>query len=69
MKKGKSLKTLAKRIKISKKGKVITKNVRTGHLKAKWSTKRKFRKRGYTQQETPGYKKQFKMLLPGAKIK
>jgi ribosomal protein L35 len=69
MKKGKTLKTLVKRIKISKKGKVITKNVRTGHLKAKWSTKRKFRKRGYTEQETPGYKKQFKMLIPGSRIK
>jgi ribosomal protein L35 len=69
MAKQKTHKTLSKRIKISKSGKIMTKAIRTGHLKAKWSTNKKFRKQGYMEQATEGYIKNIKKLLPGAKIK
>lgn len=68
MKAGKSLKTLQKRIKITKNGKIMTKAIRTGHLKSKWSANKKFRKQGLSEFTTKGYKKVFKKLLPGVKI-
>ena len=68
MKAGKSLKTLQKRIKITKNGKIMTKAIRTGHLKSKWSANKKFRKQGESEFSTKGYKKVFKKLLPGVKI-
>lgn len=68
MTKQKTHKTLSKRIKISKSGKIMTKAIRTGHLKSKWSSNKKFRKQGYSEQETAGYIKNFKRLLPGSKI-
>ncbi len=69
MSKRKTHKTLSKRIKVSKNGKIMTKAVRTGHLKSKWTANKKFRKKGYFELESAGYIKKFKMLLPGSKIK
>ena len=69
MKKGKTLKTLQKRIKLSKNGKVMKKDVNTGHLKVKWSANKKFRKKGYSSQPNKGHTRIFKKLLPGANIK
>jgi ribosomal protein L35 len=69
MNKGKTLKTLQKRIKITKNGKIMKKGVNTGHLKVKWSANKKFRKKGYSVQLNKGHIKVFKRLLPGSKIK
>jgi ribosomal protein L35 len=63
MPKLKTRKTLLKRIKVSKNGKLMKKQSRTGHLKVKWSTSRKFRKRLRLAQKNTGHIKTLKRLL------
>lgn len=59
----KTRKTLVKRIKITKGGKIIKKQNRTGHLKRKWSTKKRHRKTKTEVFDTTGYTKTIKRLL------
>jgi ribosomal protein L35 len=59
----KTKKTLIKRIKISKTGKILKKQSNTGHLKEKWSTSRKHRKARIEEQTNTGHKKLFKKML------
>ena len=63
MPKIKPKKTLLKRIKVTKKGKLIKKQSRIGHLKRKWSTNKKFRKKRRESQDNIGHKKVIKKLL------
>ena len=44
MPKMKTKRTLKKRIRITKSGKILTKQNRTGHLKVKWTKSKKYRK-------------------------
>lgn len=69
MPKMKTKKTAAARIKITKKGKIMRKAIRTGHLKRKWSASKRHRKTGLSEQSDSGQIKRFKKLLPGANIK
>ncbi len=62
-KKLKTKKTLMKRVKITKSGKILKKQNRTGHLKRKWSTNKRHRKLGLEVMESSGYKKKVKRLL------
>lgn len=59
----KTKKTLLKRIKITKNKKLVRGQIRTGHLKAKWGTDKKFRKARDKVVKRSGYKKKFKKLL------
>ena len=59
----KTRKTLLKRVKITKSGKLMKKLVGMGHLKVKASVDRKARKQMLTQQMNSGHKKMFKKLL------
>ncbi len=59
----KTRKTLLKRIKITKSGKVLKKQNRTGHLKRKWNANKFHRKTGLEEMDTKGYIKQFKKML------
>jgi ribosomal protein L35 len=63
MPKLKTKKTLTKRVRVTKKGKIVKKKTRIGHLKRKWSTNRKFRKKQRDNQENTGHKKIIKKLL------
>ncbi len=63
MPKIKTKRTAVKRMKITKGGKILTKQVRTGHLKSKWSTNKRFRKNTGAQVFTTGYKRILKSLL------
>jgi ribosomal protein L35 len=63
MPKLKTKKTLKKRIRVTKKGKIIKKQTRIGHLKRKWSTNHKFRKKKRESQDNIGHKKVIKKLL------
>jgi ribosomal protein L35 len=67
----KTRKTLVKRIKITKGGKILKKRVSTGHLKVKLNVKTKHRKKKLSEQENRGHIKKFKKLLgkAGGKIK
>jgi ribosomal protein L35 len=58
-------KTLLKRIKITKNGKILKKQTRTGHLMRKMSASRRSRKMKMTEQENSGHKKVIKRLLSG----
>ena len=69
MPKMKTKKTAQARVKITKSGKIMRKNVRTGHLKRKWSASKKTRKSGLTQQSNKGHIAIFKKLLPKSNIK
>lgn len=62
----KTKKTLMKRIKISKGGKILKKHVRTGHLKVKLDSSTRNRKKKMTKQLNAGHKKIFKKLLAKA---
>ncbi len=64
MPKIKNSKTLAKRVRLTKTGKILKKHVRTGHLKSKWSTARRHRKLKLTRVRATGYQKIIKRLLP-----
>ena len=61
--KTKTKKTLLKRIKITKTGKLMKKSVGMGHLKEKKSNSMKLRKKKMTPQENKGHIKMFKKLL------
>jgi len=63
MPKMKTKKTAAKRVKITKGGKIMRKKVRTSHLKSKWTTNRRQRKAGRSEVENIGHKKIFQQLL------
>jgi len=63
MRKLKTKKTLMKRIKISKNGKIMKKHTDTGHLKRKWISARHSRKMRGGLQEDHAHKKIFKQLL------
>jgi large subunit ribosomal protein L35 len=68
MPKLKTKKTLAKRVKVTKTGKIVKKQSRTGHLKEKWTAGRKSRKTKRVKQKNKGHKKIFKKML-GKKAK
>jgi len=59
----KTNKTLIKRIKITKGGKIVKKQSNTGHLKRKWSASRKSRKGANLVQENKGHISVMKKLL------
>lgn len=63
MPKIKTRKTLAKRVKITKTGKILKKQTRNGHLKRKMDTSRKNRKSKTLQQENEGHIKVLRKLL------
>jgi len=63
MPKIKTKKTLMKRIKVTKKGKILKGQTRTGHLKVKWSANRKYRKKQLETQDNAGHIKVLKKLL------
>jgi len=63
MSKLKTRKTLTKRIKITKNGKVLRKSIRMGHLKVKLGAGRKTRKSSLTQIKNPEYLKTLRSLL------
>jgi ribosomal protein L35 len=71
MPKLKTKKTLAKRIKITSKGKILKKQTRTGHLKSKWDASKKGRKSKRLVQHNKGHIKVIKKLMAkaGRKIK
>jgi ribosomal protein L35 len=59
----KTKKTLYKRIKQTKSGKLKREQVSTGHLKRKWSANKKYRKNKRQIQDNPGHIKKFKKML------
>ncbi len=59
----KTRKTLMKRIKVTKSGKILKKQNRTGHLKRKWTANKKHRKNRMNEVESVGYMKKIKQLL------
>jgi len=63
MPKFKTKKTLAKRIRVTKTGKLVKKQTSLGHLKVKRDSSRKSRKKGMTSQTNRGHIKLFKKLL------
>jgi ribosomal protein L35 len=62
----KTKKTLMKRIKITKNGKIMHKQTRLGHLKRKMDASRKGRKNEMVSQTNYANKKRFKNLLSKA---
>lgn len=67
----KTRKTLKKRVKITKSGKIMKKQNDTGHLKRKWGASKKNRKTGREAITSKGYRKKIKKMLAksGGKIK
>lgn len=63
MPKLKTKKTLLKRIRVTRKGKLVKKQVGTGHLKAKWHARKKFRKAQKKVQQNSGHIKKLKKML------
>lgn len=63
MPKIKTKKTLAKRIRLTKNGKLIRKQTRIGHLKIKMDASRKGRKKRLVMQENLGHIKKLRTLL------
>lgn len=61
----KTKKTLIKRVKISKNGKIVKKATASSHNKRKWSASKRFRKLRESLIETRGIVKKIKKLLPG----
>lgn len=59
----KTKKTLLKRVKITKNGKILKKQNRTGHLRRKWSANKYHRKTGLEEVGASGYVKKIKSLL------
>ncbi|OGC48275.1 hypothetical protein A2W32_03605 [candidate division WWE3 bacterium RBG_16_37_10] len=66
MPKLKTKKTLIKRIKITKGGKILKKQNRNAHLKVKMSNSRKLRKKKVLTMHDKGHSKVFKKLLAKA---
>ncbi len=65
MKKLKTKKTLAKRVKITKTGKIVRKLQGTSHNKRKWTASKRFRKLKEVVVRTKGVITRLKKLLPG----
>lgn len=63
MPKLKTKKTLLKRVKVTKTGKIKKKQSNVGHLKAKWSCNRSMRKKRPQIQKNRGHIKLFRRLL------
>ena len=63
MPKLKTKKTLRKRVKITKKGKLIRNQIDAGHLKRKWSTNKKHRKNKSKIIGNVGHRKKYKKML------
>lgn len=63
MPKLKTKKTLLKRVKISKSGKIRKKSIDASHLRRKWNTNKRHRKNKVGTVTNRGHKKQFKKLL------
>lgn len=63
MPKMKTRKTLLKRIRITKSGKILKKQTRNGHLKVKMDSSRKSRKSKLLSQPNAGHVKVLKRLL------
>ena len=61
----KTRKTAAKRVKITSKKKLVKKSIMSSHLKRKWNTDKRLRKRKDRLITAKGYKASFKKLLPG----
>ena len=61
----KTKKTLIKRVKISKNGKIVKKATASSHNKRKWSSSKRFRKLRESLIDTRGIVKKIKKLLPG----
>ena len=59
----KTKKTLIKRIRVTKKGKIVRNQIRTGHLKVKWNSRKKFRKAKKVVQGNKGHIKKLKRML------
>lgn len=71
MPKLKTKKTLMKRIRITRQGKIVKKKTQTGHLKVKWDASRHSRNGKRSLQMNHGHRRMFKKLLvkAGRKIK
>jgi large subunit ribosomal protein L35 len=65
MAKLKTKKTLAKRVKITKTGKIVRKLQGTSHNKRKWTASKRFRKLQEAVVTTKGVITRLKKLLPG----
>lgn len=63
MPKLKTKRTLLKRIRVTRTGKLIRKQISTGHLKVKWNSTKKFRKAKKQVQSNKGHIKKLKRLL------
>lgn len=63
MPKLKTKKTLLKRVRVTGTGKLMKKQIRTGHLKVKWSSTKKFRKNMKLEQKNKGHIKKLKRML------
>ncbi len=61
----KTKKTLIKRVKISKNGKIVKKATASSHNKRKWNASKRFRKLRESLIDTRGIVKKIKKLLPG----
>ena len=59
----KTKKTLLRRVKITKTGKIMKKSVGMVHLKEKKSSPNKTRNSGISEQKNKGHKKMFKKML------
>lgn len=59
----KTKKTLLKRIKVTKTGKMIRGQIDAGHLKAKWNSNKKKRKAKGIVQKNKGHIKKFRKML------
>jgi len=63
MPKLKTKKTLSKRIRITKGGKIVKKQSNIGHLKVKWDSARRGRKANRLSQKNKGHIKMIKRLM------
>ena len=63
MPKMKTKKTLIKRIKLTKRGKMLKKHIKNSHLKVKLGSSTKHRKNRTSSIKSAGYRKMFKKLL------
>jgi ribosomal protein L35 len=59
----KTKKTLLRRVKITKTGKIMKKSIGMGHLKEKKSSPNKSRNTGLSKQKNSGHRKMFKKML------
>ena len=62
-KKQKTKKTLKKRIRLTRTGKILKKKLRTSHLKSKWTANRKHRKAGTEPVQNKKLQKKLRRML------